>query len=295
MKKIVYVPFVSALFISGLLFLSAGVSKKSITSFHGQKLVNTSGPSAGLTGAPGEVNCTNCHAGAVQDGNNGVNVIELGNGQTVFTPGETISVKLTLSDASNKNGFQLVALNEANEMAGSFSVSDAVNTQLRNGSGGTDGRIYVTHTAAGTTQSEWNFDWTTPAINDEVTFYVATNKTDGTNGSGNDVIYLSSHTFLSDGTAQLENTDEFSSSLLVGYEKFTNTLIVEGELPSTNDISLSVLDLSGKAIHFEAFSNQFAGTFKEKIVLPSSLNDGIYIATIFVGNKPYSKKFMVTK
>lgn len=301
MKKSITYLFISIFMVSGVvLFMTSGKEKSSIERYHAKSVLNTSGPSGGLTGAPGESNCTNCHAGAVQDGSGGINAIKLANEATEYVPGQTIDVKLVFNEGASKNGFQLVALNESNEMAGDFLISDASSTQLKNGAGGTAGRIYVTHTATGSALSEWDFEWKAPSSGDDVTFYVATNKTNANNGSGGDVVYLSSHTFSSDETEDTASLNEneietIQSSLLIGYLPVKHALLIEATLPTTEDVSVNVVSLSGQSVHFQNLGQQMAGDFKSTITLPKQLESGIFVATIFVGNKPYSKKFMVSK
>lgn len=299
MKKTVLLLGVGLVGFSSLfLFMTSGVKKNSVVTFHESLWRNTSGPGAGFTGAPGESNCTNCHAGAVQDGNNGINEIILSSGEAVYEPSNLYSVVLRFNEGAAKNGFQLVALNESNEMAGSFTILNGSNTQLRTGFGVTDGRQYVTHTATGSAMSEWEFEWEAPQSNDDVTFYVATNRTNSNNGSSGDVVYLSSHTFSSlgvddDSTVSLKINELVASFLSVGYIPSNHALLITATLPTNEEVAVNVVSLSGQSIHYQNLGQQLEGEFKSTLPLPSSIKSGIYIATIFVGNKPYSKKFMV--
>lgn len=275
--------------------ISAFSTKGEITKFHGNQFLNTGGAPAGRTGAPGETNCTGCHTGSVADGNAGVNVLELSTGGTEYVPDDLNTLQLTFNDASNKNGFQLVVLNEADEMAGSLSVSDAVNTQSV--ASAPLSREYVTHTAAGTGLNTWSFDWLAPAAGGDVTFYVATNKTDGINNqqpgnSSGDLVYLSQHTFTSPDLVGITQEKEISQKLTVGFQPNTNQLVLDFDVITSNELSLNVTDLSGRSVFFKNMGIYTPGNYSDK-VLVNTLETGIYNVTLFMNNKPYSGKVFV--
>tara|TARA_B100000508_G_scaffold138385_1_gene134340 strand:+ start:20874 stop:21749 length:876 start_codon:yes stop_codon:yes gene_type:complete len=277
--------------LGGTLFLMSGTANYSINGFHATKL-NSSGAQSARTGAPGESSCTSCHAGTAQDGNNGINTLTLDGGGTDYDPGVANSMTLTLTDAANKNGFQLVALDGNNEMAGSYTITDATNTQLTSNT--QLSRDYVTHTSPGTGQSSWSFDWDAPTGLGDVTFYVATNKTNSSSTSSGDVIYLSSHTFSN---PQLSADEELveNDKIEVGYAPTDHALIIDFPVEISNMVSVNVLDLSGKSVYFNNEGDFEIGNYKEKVRLPESIEDGIYVVTLFIGNKPYSKKVMVVR
>jgi hypothetical protein len=71
-------------------------------------LAEDHGPAARLSGAPGELVCTACHAGTALNGGGSV-AIQLPGGAT-YTPGVKQQLKIQLTDASARRyGFQLGA------------------------------------------------------------------------------------------------------------------------------------------------------------------------------------------
>jgi hypothetical protein len=218
-----------------------------------------------------------------------VNVLTLDGGGTTFTGGVANTMTLELTDPGNRNGFQLVALDGNNEMAGSFAVTDAVNTS--SDSNTQLARDYLTHTFAGGSSASWTFDWIAPTNVSDVTFYVATNKGNGSGSSG-DVIYLSSHDFDNPIASIDENEEEFIN---VGYSQQQHSLIIDFPVLSASNVSINVIDLSGKSVYFNNEGSFEQGDFTEKVRLPDSMENGIYVVTLFVGNKPYSKKVMVSR
>lgn len=276
---------------SAFLFMSNRV-EFSVDKFHAEKL-NSNGAQSAKTGAPGESSCTTCHSGgSAQDGNNGVNSLTLDGGGTDYDPGITNPMTLTLTDAASKNGFQLVALDENDDMAGSFTITDATNTQQVSNT--QLGRDYITHTSSGNSQSTWSFDWEAPTDAADVTFYVATNKTNSSGSSSGDVIYLSSHTF-GNPQAFIEEESKENADLEVGYNPSNHALLIDFPVVASNDVSINVIDLSGKSVYFNNEGNFETGSYTEKVKLPESIENGIYVVTLFVGNQPYSKKVMVNK
>ncbi len=92
-------------------------------------------------------------------------------------------------------GFQLTALDGADEKAGSFSPADEL-TRVINGEGPFPAREYVEHTSNGTFPGQqngasWTFRWSAPAEDvGPVTFYVAGNQANGDGNSSGDNIYF---------------------------------------------------------------------------------------------------------
>lgn len=289
MKYYYFTPIV----LFGFFLLPSHRAEQNISTYHA-KLLNTNGPAGGHTGAPGEDNCTKCHSGAVQDGNNGQNLLTFNDGSNEIALGVSKMMTLNFTSGDVKNGFQLVALDENDEMAGVFQITDAANTQLR--TQGLLGRQYVTHTSAGTSLDQWSFEWEAPSEAAEITFYVATNRTANNGNNSGDVIYLSAHSFSVEDSDPIANIDEqLENQVSFGYLLNNHQLIIEAELLSFADIHINLFDLSGKTILSESLGKAIEGKFNHLINLPLNMENGIYVATLFVDNKPYTKKFIVQR
>lgn len=167
-------------------------------------LTNSSGPPAAHTGAPGESNCTSCHAGTVNSGialNN--LLLSSSSGNFEYIPDSIYTITVSFSKVGcNRFGFQAAALKGAdNTQAGTLIVTNAVLTQkvTSNVSGGI--RQYIEHTFNGTTPSdvnaaEWSFNWQAPANNDgDIHFYVAANAANNNGSNTGDDIYTKSFAF----------------------------------------------------------------------------------------------------
>jgi glucose/arabinose dehydrogenase len=153
----------------------------------------SSGPPAGYTHAPGELDCSDCHT--TPDNSSGT--LTLGVPQK-YTPGQTYDITVTHSTADQARirwGFQLTALDAADEKAGTLAPADNL-TQVVNNQGPIPARQYIEHNTAGSFPGQlgganWTFKWTAP---DEdvgaVTFYVAGNQANGDGNSSGDNIYF---------------------------------------------------------------------------------------------------------
>ena len=149
----------------------------------------TPGVPTGLTGAPGEGTCANCHDN-LNNGSGGVTITA----QTEYQEGETIDVFVQVSHGGQRKwGFELTALDGLNEPVGQFVITDAERTQLD--TDGETGRQYVMHTATGCdsgvpdTSPGWLFQWVAPAGRPSVTFYTAAVAGNNGSGSNGDFVY----------------------------------------------------------------------------------------------------------
>jgi len=161
---------------------------------------NNAGANAGYTGSPNEFNsrtCSSqnggCHTGGGSTFQLGMitsNVPDCG-----YTPGETYTITLTVSSPGRSEfGFSVSPQLDGGATAGSMIAT--AGTQL-NGSG-----RYLTHTAAGTSESSpntrvWTFSWIAPSAGSgNVTFYAAFNASNNNNGSSGDLLFNSNLTIF---------------------------------------------------------------------------------------------------
>ncbi|HEV7891097.1 MAG TPA: PQQ-dependent sugar dehydrogenase, partial [Pyrinomonadaceae bacterium] len=153
----------------------------------------SSGPPAGFTHAPGELDCSDCHTSPTSS----AGTLTLGL-PSKYTPGQTYDVTVTHATQDPTRvrwGFEMTALDSADQKAGSFAPSDDL-TRVINGEGPLPGREYVEHTSKGTFSGQqngaaWAFKWTAPAQDvGPVTFFVAGNQANGDGNSSGDNIFF---------------------------------------------------------------------------------------------------------
>jgi hypothetical protein len=265
-------------------------SSKTIESYH-VKPNNSGGAAAGKTGAPGEQNCTACHSGTAQNGAN-ENIMTIMDGTTpvtTYNPGQQYTVTLAMSSNPTKKGFQATALTSANAMAGTF-TGQAGNTSI-------NGTIkkYANHTSTSntsTTAPVWTWTWTAPAAGSgDVTFYVASNKTNNNNNDMGDVIYISQHLFSEESSAGLEENNK--ENLQVYFNESSNSIHLNFNALTVSSTALKLIDISGKVIFNTTLGVSEIGKNTREIQLNKSLQSGTYVVTFEIGRKVFSKKIMV--
>ena len=136
-------------------------------------LADVNGADPRLTGAPGDQNCTRCHAGTAVNSANGS--IKIATNLT-YTPGVKQRLTITVADSGQRRwGFSLTARLNSNPSAGQAGTLTAVDANARvicetgRAAPCTAANViqYATHTLAGTragTTGSVDFlvDWTPP-------------------------------------------------------------------------------------------------------------------------------------
>ncbi len=255
---------------------------------------NAAGAQAGKTGAPGEPDCTQCHAGTAQDGTaqHTFAVLEGLNPVTNYVPGNTYNVSLQLATHNVKEGFEATVLDVQNDaMAGTFTGNNGIGTQIVS-AGGKD---YATHTSASNSSSNqfWVWEWQAPATDvGPVKFYVASNLADGNGATGGDVIYLSQH-LLGSSTSSIEENNQEDFNFVAGYSPEANKVFLTFNSLTVGNMYFNLVDLKGNSVFTYDLGESVIGENEEQIVLPSDLEAGIYLVHFFVGNRAMSSQIMV--
>jgi uncharacterized repeat protein (TIGR01451 family) len=208
-------------------------------------LAFSSGPLAGYTHAPGELDCSECHLHQADAGTGRISITA----PASYVPGQTyqITVTHTNSDPTRLRwGFELTALDDANEKAGDLQ-NTSVLTQVLNNQGPGGARQYIEHTSSGTFINQqggasWTFNWTAPSTNvGPVTFYTAGNQANYDGNTSGDYIY---YTFVQSQPAAV--TPDFSitatpsSQTVAPGNGTTYNLTLTPSAGFTGQVSLSV-------------------------------------------------------
>ncbi|MEY4216720.1 MAG: hypothetical protein RLZZ68_1176 [Bacteroidota bacterium] len=250
---------------------------------------NSGGAAPGKTGAPGETNCTQCHSGsAVQDGA-AENILVISQGGVPvnsYAPGQQYTVNLSMASNPVKRGFQATALNSSNTMAGGF-TGLAGNTSISGSS-----KKYANHTSSSNTSASapnWTWTWTAPnAGTGDVTFYVATNKTNNNGNDNGDMIYLSQFMIQEASNAGIEENASSNISLL-GIS--ADAITFQGTKEVDRIKGISIHDASGKLLFFIP---EIMGVNNQYVVpRPSEMQKGLYFVTFQLNQKLISKKISI--
>lgn len=183
---------ISFLLILTIFFLSYGWQGKQVRA-------SQSGPAPGLTGAPGESDCSSsgCHTG--NDINSALGMLTISGLPAVYRPDQEINLTVRLSQPSRQRfGFEMTAVDDRGRKAGDLIVTDAVRTQKITTFIVSGPRDYLFHTELGTipngtNQGSWNVRWKAPSQSvGRVTFHVAGNAANGNGAQTGDFIYVTS-------------------------------------------------------------------------------------------------------
>lgn len=211
----------------------------------------SSGPFDGLTDAPGEANCTNCHGTFPL--NSGSGMLQIDGLPATYMPDETYDLTLTLSDPdASRWGFELTVIEDAGEEAisvGAITATD-VGTQLSS----SNERDYLKHnssgTAPGTTGSKsWAFAWTAPAAGaGDVRLYVAGNAANNNGSTSGDRIYATS--FGSSEDTGVPVVDVPGALTLHGAapNPFNPRTEIRFDLPRPAPVEVTVLTVDGRRV-----------------------------------------------
>lgn len=277
-------------------------------------LGNFNNPPNGRTGAPGDGICTNCHTPGNPNGYTGDVSVSGLPAQTMA--GQQYSLTVTVSNpdmTAVRGGFQMVALDESNQNAGTLSNAGPSSTITPSG-----GRSYHEHNPGknfgGNPSISWTVDWTAPAVQgmETVTFYAAGNITNGNFNTSGDFVVSSQTSTTVEGAAPpltVEITSQ-TDPLCFGESSGTATAQADGGTPpydyawstgggqamETNMPAgmhmVTVFDQNGQdAQAFVTLTDPPALQMTTNVVNPVSCNgenDGILSANATGGTLPYS-------
>jgi hypothetical protein len=206
---------------------------------------NAFSPPTGMTGAPGESTCTSCHSGNSLNGGPGsVTILGL---PSAYVPGTMYPLQVKVTDGTkSRYGFEMVALNNSNQQAGTFALVSTTNSALLT----SGGKSYAMHRNA-TNNSQWTINWTAPATNvGAVKLYVAGNAANNNNNDTGDNIYSASFTL--NPASATGFADAQTNSVTV----FPNPASEKLNLKFPEDIrSFKIVDLTGREIHTGSATN----------------------------------------
>tara|TARA_B100000809_G_scaffold104091_1_gene102655 strand:- start:418 stop:1176 length:759 start_codon:yes stop_codon:yes gene_type:complete len=203
---------------------------------------------AAHSGAPGEVNCSGCHAGSINSGPGSVNYT-IGTNSGLYMPGYVYSMIVSVSQENlNQFGFQTVALQESNDSnVGNFILIDEETTRIiEDEHHGTD-RIYVGHTVCGADaesigSNQWEFEWQAPDDNvGNIEIYLSTLAANHNHSTSGDDTYFQIIT-LTPQTVLLGDLNE--DGVINVLDVVLEVNIILGTITPT-DLQLQAGDLNG--------------------------------------------------
>lgn len=204
----------------------------------------------GYIGAPGEsgVSCGTCHGNPGPYGIVTAEVEAFKNGTIVntYTPGEEYDIIVTINYTTSVPagfGFQIVALDEAENNSGIFSSPDA-NTKIVD----LNGRYYAEHDGISSTNM-FSFKWTAPILQTgAVNFYAAGNAVNGDGTTMGDT-----GTGTTPGRLVLSPEAALSTELVVfTAEKRFNSMLLDWTTATETNSDYFIVEYSKDGVDFDA-------------------------------------------
>lgn len=227
----------------------------------------SSTPPTQRTNAPSEGNCTGCHSGTANSGP-ATATIRVDGGRTDYALGTTYPVQVSVQQTGiSRFGFQLTALDETNQPAGTFTITDATRTQSQLD----NGRTYISHTSSGVDvgtpgSQQWTFNWKAPNSSvGRITFYasmMASNRNFSTSG---DQIYTRT-AFLDPIPFALKEKPQLT------VKSFDNHIRLETQVPLQTDFTHWAIERSGDGQSFKTVHEQNL-IQNEKLTTPFCFKD----------------------
>lgn len=255
---------------------------------------------AGKTGSPGETTCTSCHnsynlnAGA---GSITIGATNMPNWQ--YIPGQVYHLTVTVTRSSNSLfGFGFEALKSTgNTPAGTFTITNAASTTIKNATISGVARPNVVHKLNGGASSGskvFSFDWTAPSTNvGNIVFYTSGNACNNDGGESGDYVYSTSQTITPANTTSVAPIDNNKVNLKMYPNPVVSEFTIDYFLNEPAYVELSVLNTSGANVLTLLRENQNGGAYSEQFTIGNKIAKGVYLVSLQVGSTKTLKKLIV--
>lgn len=227
------------------------------------------------SGAPGETDCSGCHASPVNPDVPDL-YFALDSNQLNYIPGKSYLVHLRIKRIGHdKFGFVCTSLDSLNKAKGTFDLIDSINTRKFN----SGNRTYISHTPCGADSQDsiyWDFRWKAPVSNSgTLKIYMSSLVANHDHALKGDTTYTRILTLKPSVPTNSINSDNFEF-VNVYPTLFNDFLIIEfGNEFQSEEKQIVITDINGKIL--ESFSA------KDQKITHSTLNiqnSGIYFLQI---------------
>lgn len=247
-----------------------------------ETLYFTANPPAQRTGAPGEANCTACHAGTAQSAA-GTVTVDFSDPLNEYLPGQSYTITISVA-SSIKSGFQMTILDGNDDAAGTFTAG--TNTSTTTGGG----RNYIRHSSSiGLTS--FTFTWNAPAADmGDLTAYYAFVKADNAGGNGGDQIFIGQESISIAANAELTVYEKLSQSLDLKIDALNKQLNLSFSTLEPSNVVLNLMDISGKLVYKQDLGQMGQGDYSELIDYATVSKPGVYFVSLLINNYAVNQK-----
>lgn len=253
---------------------------------------------AGVTGSPGELNCTDCHNDfALNSGGGSIGLSSTNMAPWEYVPGTVYHMTATVSrTGSPLFGVGLEALTSTNTNAGTLTATNtSVAIKSKTVSGVSRKNIVHTLDGGNTANSKaFNFDWTAPNTNiGNVTFYYAgvASNADGDEAVG-DYVYTGSQVVtpaLSTSILELAPGVEIN----VYPNPVTDMVKVDYALRDAERVAITLYDLNGRVVEQLISATRQPGRHTEMIGGLDRFATGSYLLRAQLGDRTLERRVQI--
>jgi len=247
---------------------------------------------AGYTNSPGEQNCTACHNSfAANSGGGSLSISTTPSmSPTGYTPGATYTVNVTVSKTGvSLFGFGAEILTSTNANAGTISVINATQTKLLN-SGSRRNIVHQLNGGTGTDSKTFSFQWVAPATAGPATIYAAGLAANGNNQNSADYVYTASLPVSSSVGIKEYN---LASTLSLFPNPARESVTLSYQLDQDALVECSLSGLNGQHLADLYSEKQTAGDHAQKLLIPSSVQSGLYLLHLTVNGQSISRRLII--
>lgn len=247
---------------------------------------------AGVTGSPGENNCTNCHNTYAV--NSGAGSITMTSNMTnwEYVPGQTYQISVTVAQTGKSLfglGFEALLPSGAN--AGTLTAGTG--TTIKNATVSGNSRRNIVHQLNGGASSgthTFTFNWAAPTTNvGALTFYAAGDACNGNGSDTGDYVYTASQSV---NPAPVGIAEEVAATFTFSFypNPATENITVNYSLDQSAKVTYTIFDLTGKQVQSDS-SNRFPGAQQQNVNV-NSLEAGTYLLSVNVNGNVITKRFI---
>jgi len=247
-------------------------------------------PPANRTGANGSLTCASsgCHTGAPQTGSG---ILLFNGGNNVYDANETYQLQIIVP-ANVRHGFQLLALNEANNNVGTFIVGTGTNIQFD----ASTGYEFINHFSVQIANSNtFNVEWNAPSSAvGQITFYLACLSGNGNSNPNGDEVFVEQLSVNYSGVGLNNQQQEIQKIQVYPNPLVTDVVNVAYWLSSKQMVSISVHNLQGRRIETLMLGKQNPGSQTESLIINrSKYTTGLYLFHVETENTVITKKIYI--
>lgn len=250
---------------------------------------------AGYTNSPGEQNCTACHNSfALNSGGGSISISTTPSiTSSGYTPGATYTVDVKVSKTGvTLFGFGTEILTSTNTNAGTISVLNASQTKLLN-SGSRRNIVHQLNGGAGTDSKTFSFQWVAPATAGSATIYAAGLAANGNNQNSSDYVYTASLSISSPPSSVGIKEYNLTSTVSLYPNPARESVILSYQLNQDALVECSLSGLNGQHLADLYSEKQTAGDHAQKLLIPSSVQSGLYLLHLTVNGQTISRRLII--